>query len=769
LTVGQKPAINGQFQAEDSNSMMTANLRSNPTLRKFLVLAAYACVFAIYTWPLALHINTHLLGVPGDNYVGSWFLWWWKYALEKGVSPFFTSIVFYPHGLNLMGTSSIPLLAIPSIPFQALFGFPAAYNIIALISVALGAYLMYLVALRFGWDQPSAVLTGFVFAFAPVFMIRALGHLNLLASFQIPLVILALQRIEGSTIHRWVLNGLLFGSAMAAAAYVDLGTTLYLVPLTFLWFLREFIRTDNRGRLSIILTGSLGVLCFTGLFSPILFRLSPMPTSPFPLENRADLAAFFVPSGLSPFFHSLVSPLYDRIFGTGPVEGMCYLGWSVLALSLYGIVKGYKKDGDVRWWFWVVIVYLILGIGDTLQVGGGMVSIGKYPLHLPLYFIRKAPVLSSINHSARIIRLAMPGLAWLAGYGFRQFRNRFSGQSVLVTFCCFALVFLDFFTAPFPLAVAGVSPVYQRLRNGHGEGTLFLPLEDPGRTAEWPMAKMNMPIPTPNAYIGTHFRQDDWIGFRDYYNAPLIRACVLWEKGTRLGPETMEGLRLETPSFLRRYQIGRIVVLSEAAKPEVLQSLQFITGTQGEAINSDFLFDTGRFLAKNLSPLQGNSRRVVAVANLLLAYDSRSDLQSAYPAVRPDDVCSLAFWASGGISEERSLSPFATTYRELVSTAECNTKAPAEVESALRSLIRKRILPNSDKYLKPLLALRGIYDLRPDLQRVFPDWSQARLCGLAAWAATSGVREAPQILLPFVGDYQDLDRACSRITASHLK
>ena len=85
---------------------------------KLVVLAVYSLTSIVYTWPLARYFNTRLLGIPNDNYALAWVLWWWKYAVFHAHNPFFTRLVFFPRGLDLIGANLMPALAIPSVPVQ---------------------------------------------------------------------------------------------------------------------------------------------------------------------------------------------------------------------------------------------------------------------------------------------------------------------------------------------------------------------------------------------------------------------------------------------------------------------------------------------------------------------------------------------------------------------------------------------------------------------------------------------------------------------------
>jgi hypothetical protein len=735
------------------------------TTRKWFALAVYSLTCIVYTWPLARYFNTRLLGIPFDNYELAWLLWWWKYALFHGHNPFFTRLVFSPHGLSLIGAELMPAIAVPSIPVQMLAGFPATYNILVMLCLVAGAFLMYVVATRWGLGQAASVLAGFVFGFAPVVMIRALGHLNLAAVFQIPLVLLALTRIKPATAQRWVPNGLWLGSAFAAAAYVDVQTAFYLLPLLLLWFLREFLRADSRNRLRLLMTATLGALWFAALFSPVLLRLFALPFPSRHPNPGGDLAAFVTPSSLSTFFRHSVAAVYKQVFTGGQggqMEEVCYLGWTALALAIYGAAKLYKKDSNVRWWCWVVIVYLVLACGDDLRIWGQPIWLGGFHVRLPFHFLGRLPILAAITEPTRFVRLAMPGIALLAAYGYQELAGRMGGRKQLAAWVCFPLVLLDFSTFPFPLSPGGLPPIYQSVAQARGPGgTLYLPLRGPSATAEWPMAKMDMPLPTLNFYVGTHYRPDDWQAVRECAVDPMIRTFNLWEDGKSLPEDAMEGLRFESQHFINKYQIGRIAVLKSAATPRVLQGLRFIFGVPGQPVGSDYLFETSGNIGKTAPPLLGENAPVVAAANLLLVYDSHPELQARFPEVRSGNTCGLDDLASVGLAGEPSLVPYQAIYKDQVISAKCSPRGVADVNGALLLFSRSKVLARPEKYRQALLALRGVYALRLNLRKGYPDWSLKSACGLAAWAASSGVRELPQYLAPFAGDYDALNRACS--------
>jgi hypothetical protein len=167
-----------------------------PTLRRLrgplLVLAAYAALTVVFTWPLAANFTSHVPGDGSDDPALAWNLWWVKYALlDLHVSPLVTSYMFYPVGINLSYFTLTLLNAFAAIPLQAVFGLIATANLITVAYFILAGYGAYILAVDILGEAASeigasdlitraaAFLAGVVFAFAPSrFLFAGFGQFN---------------------------------------------------------------------------------------------------------------------------------------------------------------------------------------------------------------------------------------------------------------------------------------------------------------------------------------------------------------------------------------------------------------------------------------------------------------------------------------------------------------------------------------------------------------------------------------------------------------
>lgn len=76
-------------------------------VQHLLPLLLYTALALLMTWPLAANFTTAAIGTPAvpgevyDSWQYMWNLWWLKEALLHGHHPYFTPMIYYPHGVPL--------------------------------------------------------------------------------------------------------------------------------------------------------------------------------------------------------------------------------------------------------------------------------------------------------------------------------------------------------------------------------------------------------------------------------------------------------------------------------------------------------------------------------------------------------------------------------------------------------------------------------------------------------------------------------------------
>jgi hypothetical protein len=193
------------------------NRRGRSGVGWFLLPALYLVLVVVFTWPLALHAATHVIGpFRGDNLEYVWKVWWVRHSwFERHASPWFVPHVYWPYGYDLAYGEITPLHTVLMLPVNLLLGEVWTYNLVILFSAWLSAWLTYLwlVDLTEG-RQGAAFVGGLIFAFCPYRMARIAGHLPLVGTQGIPLVLWGLERFWQ---RRRLSDGLLISAGLAEA------------------------------------------------------------------------------------------------------------------------------------------------------------------------------------------------------------------------------------------------------------------------------------------------------------------------------------------------------------------------------------------------------------------------------------------------------------------------------------------------------------------------------------------------------------------------
>ena len=199
--------------------------------RHLPAVALFALLSVSLSFPLVLHLGTHVPGIRGgvgDNLSFVWNLWWMRTALHAHLNPFHTSYLFHPVGVDLTQHTHTALNAAIGATLLAPLSPVAAQNVLLVASLFLNGLTAYLLAYRLTRNRFAALAGGIAYAGAAPVLVRLLGHFNLVAAWVIPLAVLAWLRAFD---RRSVGAGLAAGAALAAAAYSDYYYLVYTVVL----------------------------------------------------------------------------------------------------------------------------------------------------------------------------------------------------------------------------------------------------------------------------------------------------------------------------------------------------------------------------------------------------------------------------------------------------------------------------------------------------------------------------------------------------------
>ena len=112
-------------------------------------LAGYVATALVFSWPLALHLATHLTGPPdGDTGVYVWNQWVFQHEiLVHRRLPFFTNSIFsLTQEANLSLHNYTTFQNLLALPLSGLLGVVATFNVVFLFMSVLTAHASFLLA-----------------------------------------------------------------------------------------------------------------------------------------------------------------------------------------------------------------------------------------------------------------------------------------------------------------------------------------------------------------------------------------------------------------------------------------------------------------------------------------------------------------------------------------------------------------------------------------------------------------------------------------------
>ncbi|MBI5563474.1 MAG: hypothetical protein HY870_01170 [Chloroflexi bacterium] len=476
--------------------------------RHALILAFYTVLALIMTWPLIAQLGTHYAGNNEDLWVFQWDNWWTRYALQHGQDILFTPLQFYPVGVSLAAHSLSFYNSFLWIPLAAVFGDIAAYNLTILLTFILSGYTMFLLAeylvnqgsgtgaqtpqlpitdYRLPITNPRslipALLAGLVFAFAPYHFSQSLGHVSLASVQWFPLLALfALKTVREARWRNAVIIGLLIGLITATRLqFLVLGGVVFAIFVAVDWLVaRRDWASDLHGR------GAIGRLLAAAVFGLILslpivlpaaqlFTQADSPDALIADEQtwgQTDLAAYFVPMTYHPVFSRLVRPLYKNFAKNQ--AWMPFLGYSVLALSIWGAVKARRRSAP---WVAIGLFLFVMALGPFLRVNG----VAYENIQLPYALIGDTFPLNTLRSPDRYNLLLPLALAVLVAFGANDVLSRLKQPrpQVLLGLFIGALILFEYLGWPYPtIAPLKTSAFHAQLADDpESYAVLDIPLE----------------------------------------------------------------------------------------------------------------------------------------------------------------------------------------------------------------------------------------------------------------------------------------------------
>ena len=582
-------------------------------------LLGFLLLSLLLTWPLPLHLTTHVPGDGIDDPALAWNLWWVKFALvDRQVSLFDCRWMFYPVGINLAFYTLTVLNGLLSVPLQTAASVILANNVLLLSSFVLSGYGAFLLVREVQrqpiWAQTSgrprpefwpAFGAGVIYAFASSKLFyAALGQANIASSQWIPFCALYLVRLGRASAWRQAWRaGAWAGLFLGLQLWAEMTFASFLLLLVGLFSVRWLTAALTSARRRTGLTPQVGGL----LVLAVVVALGALPLLAAMLPDlraegdffgsgggfadlfSADLAGFVQPTQLHPLLGAAA-----RAAAFPHDKGQhLYPGFVVLALALWGTWRS-RRRGEARFWAAAALVFFLLALGPTLRLNGHDTGIAG-----PFALLARLPFFNGNRYPSRFSVMLMLSLAVLAAEGMSAFVRRrpdagkaAARRRAVWIAGCLLLILFEHLSAPLPLSNLGQTPaVYQEVAASPGDFTL-LELPPGWRNGARVLGKQDALIMRQQWYQTVHHKRllggntsrNPAFKFQYFSQAPVLSTLLaLTNAADQPAHERLRSLladptawqqllaqdRRAAPDMLRQFDI-RLITVHEADVPPAL-------------------------------------------------------------------------------------------------------------------------------------------------------------------------------------------------------
>jgi hypothetical protein len=443
--------------------------------------AVYLGLAVAWSWPLALHLSNRFAHDPGDPLLITYLIWWNAHAVPL-TAGYWNAPYYWPMRDALALTDHLAGLSPITTPLQWLGASPlTAYNLVLIASAWWSGLATHWLVRRIGASTPAAYVAGVAFAYAP-YRTSQLAHLQLYASWWLPLVLVALHGYFHDRRPRWLV---LLGTAWTLQGLTNgyyLLFTPVLIGCWLAWFTR---RPQLKAAGRVVLTLAASFL----LFVPFLMKYLAVQGAQGLTRSTGEMIAY---SAQGRSFMSATPVL--RFWHTPPpltTEHYLFPGVTALSLTVAGLFAARR---DRRLFFYVVaaLTMALLSAGPAERMLSGAA------LWHPYTWLMWIPGFTGLRVPARFFMFATLCLAVAAGISFDAIAARVPRWRPLLAIAAFSGLAVDGAIAGMPLGVPPPAlPVHEA-----GARVLALPFED-GRVSVFAMYQsMTHRLPVVNGYSG---------------------------------------------------------------------------------------------------------------------------------------------------------------------------------------------------------------------------------------------------------------------------
>jgi hypothetical protein len=535
----------------------------------------YIVLTILFTWPLAENFTTFVNGNIQDVFHELWYL---HLGSTGTYGPFFlfsTPLSYYPTGAPLYFQVLSPFNTLNFMWMSPILGEIVSYNILYMFTFFFAGFTTYVFVKYLTKNNYAAFLAGLAFAFAPIHTGQGFAHLNIMSVEFLPLFAYFMVKMAREQ-NMW--NSVYVGIALVLNAMCDLHMFLLATTMLAIYVVYTFLTQRkliaNKGYIHrFIVFGAFSAVTLFAVYFQTIYGLLFVPQSigssssvtRFISAKSADLVSFFIPSSDNPFlsrYFASINTQIGKVAQVPNISGTAYVGYSVLALGLLGLVFFWKRK-DLYFWGVLALVGAWLALGPYIQVDGVLTPIPG--LWGYLYYV--IPLLNSFRAPYRFDYLVAFGLAVLAGYGVKGIMEKLSSikipnatknlMKVLVIFILCTLVIVEFLPIPYAEYNAQIPQYYQVLANDHSNYSVIeVPLQKSFSVYLYYQSEYNKPL------IDGSIPRDPQYPSTLQQSTPFINELGFYAPGKAPPGIINQTFPLMTlaPYLLEQYQVKYIIV-----------------------------------------------------------------------------------------------------------------------------------------------------------------------------------------------------------------
>jgi hypothetical protein len=507
-------------------------------------------------------LSHEYLGTGTDPHAYIWFLNWWPWALAHGINPFISHYVWYPHGVNMTWSGSMPTAALILWPVTWASNAAVSYNILCLLAPALSGWTAFLLIRYLCRGAFASLIGGYLYGFSSFELGQMLGQPSNSVNFLVPLlVLLTVQRVRGDLSRpRFIVTLAIVLLAQLGLSTELLATTCLFGVLIWASFF-AFANSHERRALwtvgvEIVVAGAIMALIAAPFLFFIFQGLGYIPAQfNSPEIFSADLLNYLLPTKMVRLGRNIFGGVADKFTGNIFEQG-AYLCLPLILILILQF-RETRQRPYIKPLLISLFVIMVLSLGPRLQIGGIATNIWlpwSLGLHLPL--IHQALPTRFPMYVWLIV--AVLTALWLSASTGRRDRVMRFALSVLA--CLLLLPNTGMITwTPLPL-VDFFEPKNVAASLGNNANVVVLPFSENGPCMIWQW-QADMSFTQSGGFVGTAYPRE------------LVQSIVSTFYSGRPTP-TFEK---DISSYCVNHQVSAILVGSDTPPPlvEALHALHW--------------------------------------------------------------------------------------------------------------------------------------------------------------------------------------------------